>query len=301
MRSTACTYNSSSAWQVDVDCQVTVNSSILTFTLHFVWLWACYAYFLLNYSILRRNPVGFIEQIWLKKIIKHFGVAICQNRSPKSFSTNCFYRLVYFGFSDAVNIRNIVVIKQLNAFYLSLQAGPLEKVRIPKDRDGRQKNFAFVTYCHEVSVPYAINLFRGTSLFHRTLSLQCRGRMPLLPPPIRCYGPEPPIEFAPQINIAKQFSDMTENLKEDDLRTVHMIRQAPELPDRLVIASLQGNWTHRHHPYRPKDKPHRDDYRPRDPREQHNDIYKGNNRNKHSNSNNWRDRRNHKKGREYHR
>lgn len=151
-------------------------------------------------------------------------------------------------------------------------------------------------------MPYAINLFRGTSLFHRTLSLQCRGRMPPLPPPIRCYGPEPVMEFPIQPNISKQFVDMAENLKDDDLRMVHMARQGIDKPDRLVIASLQGNWQHRHHPYRPKEKSHRDDYRQRDrePRESHIDSYKGNARNKHSNSNNWRDRRNHKKN-NYHR
>lgn len=180
--------------------------------------------------------------------------------------------------------------------YLPLQAGPLEKVRIPKDRDGRQKNFAFITYCHEVSVPYALNLFRGTSLFHRTLSLQSRARMVTLPPPIRCFGLEPPIEFSQQTNIAKQFVDMTEHLKEDDFKSVNMNRQ-PLLdpPDRLVMASLQGNWSHRHHPYRPKDKSHRDDFRPR---EAHNGNYNRNKGNKHSG--NWRERRNHKKS-NYHR
>lgn len=181
-------------------------------------------------------------------------------------------------------------------YELFLQAGPLEKVRIAKDRDGRQKNFAFVTYCHEISVPYAINLFRGTSLFHKTLTLQNRGQMPLLPTPIRCYGPESIIEFAPQMNIAQQFVDMTEILKDDDQRTMHMPQRSMDTTDRLVMASLQGNWQHRHHPYRSKEKSHREDYWQRDARESH----KGNNRNKHPNSNNWRDRRNHKRG-GYHR
>lgn len=176
-----------------------------------------------------------------------------------------------------------------------MQAGPLEKVRIPRDRDGRQKNFAFITYCHEVSVPYALNLFRGTSLFHRTLTLQSRGRMVMLPPPIRCFGLEPPLEFPQQTNIAKQFVDMTELMKEDDFKSSN-IRQPLDPNDRLVIASLQGNWSHRHHPYRPKEKSHREEYRPRDA---HNDNYRNkDNRSKHSG--NWRDRRNHKKG-GYHR
>ncbi|KAJ8721660.1 hypothetical protein PYW07_002435 [Mythimna separata] len=182
-------------------------------------------------------------------------------------------------------------------YELFLQAGPLEKVRIPRDRDGRQKNFAFITYCHEVSVPYALNLFRGTSLFHRTLSLQSRGRMVTLPPPIRCYGLEPPIEFPQQTNIAKQFVDMTEHLKEDEFKSMSMSRPPLDPTDRLVMASLQGNWSHRHHPYRNKDKAHRDDYRPR---EAHNDNYNRNKDNRNKHSGNWRDRRNHKKS-NYHR
>ncbi|KAI5639948.1 RNA recognition motif domain-containing protein [Phthorimaea operculella] len=167
-------------------------------------------------------------------------------------------------------------------YELFLQAGPLEKVRIPRDRDGRQKNFAFITYCHEVSVPYAISLFRGTALFHKTLSLQSRGRMALLPPPIRCTGPEPTIEFQP--NVPQQFANMTERLKGDDLHAVLTPRLHEN--DKLVMASLQGNWSHRHHPYRPNEKNsgHNNDYRPRD------------NEHQGRNNHNWRDRRNHKKG-----
>lgn len=173
----------------------------------------------------------------------------------------------------------------------------MEKVRIPRDRDGRQKNFAFITYCDEVSVPYAINLFRGTSLYHRTLSLQSRGRMVTLPPPIRCYGLEPPMEFPQQANIAKQFVDMTDDLKAEDFKSISMTHQPFDPKDRLVMASLQGNWSHRHHPYRPKDKAHRDDYRPRDA---HNDNYNRNKDNRNKHTGNWRERRNHKKS-NYHR
>lgn len=171
-------------------------------------------------------------------------------------------------------------------YELFLQAGPLEKVRIPRDRDGRQKNFAFITYCHEVSVPYALNLFRGTSLFHRTLTLQSRGRMVTLPPPIRCYGLEPPLEFPQQSNIAQQFGEMADHLKDEDFKLPN--RQANDSTDRLVVASLQGNWSHRHHPYRSKDISLRDDYRP---------SRKQDSKGKYSS--NWRDRRNKKNS--YHR
>jgi RNA recognition motif-containing protein len=49
------------------------------------------------------------------------------------------------------------------------------KVNIPKDRDGKQKNFGFVTYKHVCSVPYALDLFDGTTLFNRQLNMKSRG------------------------------------------------------------------------------------------------------------------------------
>ncbi|KAM3964132.1 LOW QUALITY PROTEIN: uncharacterized protein ACR2FA_001614 [Aphomia sociella] len=177
-------------------------------------------------------------------------------------------------------------------YELFLQAGPLQRVQIAKDKDGRQKNFAFITYCHEVSVPYSIKLFQGTALFNKKLTLQCRGRPALLPPPIRCYGPEP--EFVVQTNVIQNFTDMTDKLKE---APVHSLRQNHDYNDKLVMASLQGNWSHRHHPYRSNKDNHsyirdRDSYRSRG---NHSDNYnRSGNRNKYSN--NWRDRRNHQKG-----
>lgn len=55
------------------------------------------------------------------------------------------------------------------------QAGPLYYVKIPKDRaSGRLKNFAFVCFRHDVSVPYAIDLLNGIPLFNRNLKVQSR-------------------------------------------------------------------------------------------------------------------------------
>ncbi|KAK3590655.1 hypothetical protein CHS0354_007153 [Potamilus streckersoni] len=59
-------------------------------------------------------------------------------------------------------------------YELFLQAGPLVKVTIPKDRDGRPKRFAFIVFKHECSVPYTIKLFDGLSLFGYELKLQTR-------------------------------------------------------------------------------------------------------------------------------
>lgn len=59
-------------------------------------------------------------------------------------------------------------------FELFLQAGPLTTVKIPKDNDGRPKQFAFINFKHDVSPPYGMNLFNGTKLFGRPLKIQFR-------------------------------------------------------------------------------------------------------------------------------
>jgi RNA-binding protein 7 len=42
------------------------------------------------------------------------------------------------------------------------QARPIIKVKVSKDKDGKPKQFSFVNFKPEVSVPYAINLLNGT-------------------------------------------------------------------------------------------------------------------------------------------
>ncbi|XP_006890857.1 PREDICTED: RNA-binding protein 7, partial [Elephantulus edwardii] len=59
-------------------------------------------------------------------------------------------------------------------FELFHQAGPVVKVKIPKDKDGKAKQFAFVNFKHEVSVPYAMNLLNGIKLFGRPIKIQFR-------------------------------------------------------------------------------------------------------------------------------
>ncbi|XP_040181367.1 RNA-binding protein 7 [Rana temporaria] len=59
-------------------------------------------------------------------------------------------------------------------FELFLQAGPVANVKIPKDKDGNTKPFAFVNFKHEESVPYAMSLLNGIKLFGRQLKLQYR-------------------------------------------------------------------------------------------------------------------------------
>ncbi|XP_056399315.1 RNA-binding protein 7 [Hyla sarda] len=59
-------------------------------------------------------------------------------------------------------------------FELFLQAGPAVSVKIPKDKDGNPKQFAFVNFKHEESVPYGMSLLNGIKLFGRPLKIQYR-------------------------------------------------------------------------------------------------------------------------------
>jgi RNA-binding protein 7 len=66
-----------------------------------------------------------------------------------------------------------VVINKSNSFSFVF-LGPLERVAIPKEKDGKNKSFGFVTYKHLVAIPYALNVFNGTKLFGRELLLKNR-------------------------------------------------------------------------------------------------------------------------------
>ncbi|XP_052888622.1 RNA-binding protein 7 [Anopheles moucheti] len=61
-------------------------------------------------------------------------------------------------------------------YELFLQAGPLENVKIPRDADRRQRNYAFITFQHACSVEYAMNIFEGTALLQRPLTLHRKTR-----------------------------------------------------------------------------------------------------------------------------
>lgn len=61
------------------------------------------------------------------------------------------------------------LVKDELLFELFLQAGPVERVCIPKE-----KNFAFITFKHEESVLYAMQIMDGTTLFGRNLNMRNR-------------------------------------------------------------------------------------------------------------------------------
>ncbi|XP_049641467.1 splicing regulator RBM11 [Suncus etruscus] len=59
-------------------------------------------------------------------------------------------------------------------YELFLQAGPLTKVTICKDREGKPKSFGFVSFKHMESVSYAIALLNGIRLYGRPINVQYR-------------------------------------------------------------------------------------------------------------------------------
>jgi len=63
-------------------------------------------------------------------------------------------------------------------YELFLQAGPLDEVKIPKDRDSRPRPFGFITFKHDESVNYAMELFRGISLYNKELQVDRKVRLP---------------------------------------------------------------------------------------------------------------------------
>ncbi|XP_063053965.1 RNA binding motif protein 11 [Engraulis encrasicolus] len=63
------------------------------------------------------------------------------------------------------------LVKEEILFELFLQAGPVRRVTIARDREGRQRTFGFVLYKHAEAVPYAIALLNGISLYGRPLKL----------------------------------------------------------------------------------------------------------------------------------
>ncbi|XP_025305617.1 splicing regulator RBM11 isoform X2 [Canis lupus dingo] len=61
-----------------------------------------------------------------------------------------------------------------NSSVPALQAGPLTKVTICKDREGKPKTFGFVCFKHPESVSYAIALLNGIRLYGRPINVQYR-------------------------------------------------------------------------------------------------------------------------------
>ncbi|XP_036258142.1 uncharacterized protein LOC118698747 [Molothrus ater] len=68
----------------------------------------------------------------------------------------------------------------------SCKAGPLTKVMICEDKEGKPKSFGYVCFKHKVSVPYAKALLDGICLYGRPITVQYwRGSSPS-PQPDSC-------------------------------------------------------------------------------------------------------------------
>ncbi|KAF5272291.1 hypothetical protein FQR65_LT04948 [Abscondita terminalis] len=59
-------------------------------------------------------------------------------------------------------------------YELFLQAAPLERVHIPKDKSGKCNSYAFVTFKHLCSVQYATDLLNGISLYNKKIVIKPR-------------------------------------------------------------------------------------------------------------------------------
>uniref|UniRef100_A0A1A9ZJ45 RRM domain-containing protein n=1 Tax=Glossina pallidipes TaxID=7398 RepID=A0A1A9ZJ45_GLOPL len=59
-----------------------------------------------------------------------------------------------------------------------LQAGPIERTHIPKDKAGRSRLFGFITYVHRCSAFYALKLLQGLNLYRKTVSVRFTNATP---------------------------------------------------------------------------------------------------------------------------
>ncbi|KAL1404740.1 hypothetical protein pipiens_005242 [Culex pipiens pipiens] len=90
-------------------------------------------------------------------------------------------------------------------YELFVQAGPVQLVKIPRDNEKRQRSYAFITYGHAASVEYAIEIFEGTKLFQRPLTLHKKSK----------NGPNP--AASPKVNFnsnqrgQQQFQNQNQN------------------------------------------------------------------------------------------
>lgn len=63
---------------------------------------------------------------------------------------------------------------------------------MPKDHNGESRGIAFIEYTHRASVPYALQAFVGTKLFHRPMNMRSRNNtnaVPITPQYIEANNP----------------------------------------------------------------------------------------------------------------
>lgn len=153
----------------------------------------------------------------------------------------------------------------------------MEKISIPKDNFGRQRNYAFIVYIHSESVEYALKIFDGTCLFDRVLKLQFRGG-----PKVDRYDASKEIERDAYPRDRMRFNDETLKLSSFDVQNFamsarnndvfsdrpnvnnHLMPRKTSSINDLSFASLTGQWSsknipaERFEPYKRDSKYNRD-------------------------------------------
>ncbi|KAK5649265.1 hypothetical protein RI129_000294 [Pyrocoelia pectoralis] len=84
-------------------------------------------------------------------------------------------------------------------YELFLQAAPLEKVKIPKDKNGHYTSYGFVTFKHLCSVAYAIDLLNGILLYDKRLNI--KPRMNNVRPNLNLYQGTPVMNIPPVLLV----------------------------------------------------------------------------------------------------
>ncbi|KAH0623357.1 hypothetical protein JD844_031608 [Phrynosoma platyrhinos] len=126
-------------------------------------------------------------------------------------------------------------------FELFHQAGPVIKVKIPKDKDGKAKQFAFVNFKHEESVPYGMSLLNGIKLFGRPLKIQFRSGSSHAsqdsgspyPPQISPNGSLSGVQQLPAATASNWYERSTDN--------VPAVQRSFSSPDNLQRQAVMNN------------------------------------------------------------
>ncbi|XP_030076284.1 RNA-binding protein 7 [Microcaecilia unicolor] len=133
-------------------------------------------------------------------------------------------------------------------FELFHQAGPVIKVKIPKDKDGKAKLFAFVNFKHEESVPYGMNLLTGIRLFGRPLKIQFRsgsshasqdGNNPSYSP--HASDSASPTNIPSPAMNCNRFERALDNMVPPAFTASQMIQRSFSSPDNLQRQAVMNN------------------------------------------------------------
>jgi len=125
-------------------------------------------------------------------------------------------------------------------FELFLQVGPIKRLSMPKDRNtGAGRGFGFVTFKHEVSVDYAINVFRDTKLFGRYLNIKRKQEKSTATPSKAAEGENSEDRFNDFQNTNRSQPSDFQNRSED--------RALPHMKAEKEYRGIQGNGMPNHH------------------------------------------------------